>query len=128
MMGVERKNNWIVKILKVMVLLLIAIFIIATLNLLVFRIGNYDSYIVVDDNMVVDYSLIEKERTDINGTSVHWFTELKENQKLIDYTRDNNLKIKPGLYVIERYASFEEIKKILVFEKISDNSKIEPTQ
>ncbi len=88
------------------------------LNRLVYNIGNCDLFINVDTDFVADYSTITKEYKTSDGSSVQWFNRLKERQNLADYMKANNLRIMPDVYEIKRYASFEEIKEILVFKKI----------
>lgn len=120
---------------RVFVILIIMIFLSiiafstnAILKRLVYNIGNYDVNIRVEDDIKVDYSMIEKDIIKSDGTHIHWFNSLKERHQLMDYMKDNDLIIKPGFYRIKAYASFEEIKEILVFEKNSDNNKGKPSQ
>lgn len=108
-------TKWIVPIILIIVM---GFSITSILNRLVYNMGNYTLFIRVKTDFVADYSTITKEYKTSNGSSVQWFNRLEESQKLVDYMKANNLKIMPGVYEFKRYASFEEIEKILKFEKI----------
>lgn len=80
-----------------------------------------DMVIVIEEGKVVDYTQIDIVRPG-NGSPRLWFNTLGRTEKaqLIEYMKNNNLKIKPGVYEVSQSAYFKELKKILKFEKIED--------
>lgn len=52
-----------------------------------------------------------------NGSRQVWFDLWFENEKLINYMRENNLKIKPGRYSIHQCDRFEKVLRMLEFKK-----------
>jgi len=62
----------------------------------------------VDSNMLADYKMVEKLKL--------W--EKTEKNKMVDYMKNNNLRIKVGDYQLNQTTSFEDALKILTFEKI----------
>ncbi len=62
----------------------------------------------VDSNMLADYKMVEELKL--------W--DKTEKNKMVDYMKNNNLRVKVGDYQLNQATQFEDALKILTFEKI----------
>jgi lipoprotein len=76
---------------------------------------NKKRTIEVGENIIVTYKDYEEP---VNEESEFYITNEKRRKKLSAYMKENNYKLKSGTYVIGDSQSFEEVIKILKFEKI----------
>lgn len=69
---------------------------------------------------IIDYLKIDTARMG-NGAPKPWFDiwDKSERKKLIEFMKNNNLKIKPGSYSINQADRFEKVLKVLRFEEIN---------
>jgi len=122
--GIRSMNTYV----KIFIIILCVIVLLGILY--VYNINKYlklgigkKMVIIIHDNEIVDYKSINTVKMG-NGAPLPWFNMIAntEKEKLINYMRENNLRIIPGKYIIFQTSKFVDLKKTLKFDYINNSN------